>query len=213
MIADENRLPEARRRELVRASFINDEPTRLLVVGAVGDADPRARVLALRAAARHGWLSAEQWANAMADSASDVRNEVATLLARMKMTDHVVVTALIAATRDSEALVVDAACFALGEIESREAVSQLIVVARTHDDARCRECAVAALGAIGDERALDTVIEAMSDKPPIRRRAVVALANFEGPRVDAALLNASTDRDWQVRAAVDQLGINEATDS
>jgi hypothetical protein len=34
----------------------------------------------------------------------------------------------------------------------------------------------------------------------------VALSNFEGPDVDAALLAARDDRDWQVRAAVDLLG-------
>jgi hypothetical protein len=35
-------------------------------------------------------------------------------------------------------------------------------------------------------------------------------SNFEGPDVDAALALAAEDRDWQVRAAVDQL--NKATD-
>jgi len=40
----------------------------------------------------------------------------------------------------------------------------------------------------------------------VRRRAVIALAPFEGPEVDAALEAARTDRDWQVRqAAEDQL--------
>jgi hypothetical protein len=34
----------------------------------------------------------------------------------------------------------------------------------------------------------------------------VALSNFEGPDIDEALERASTDRDWQVRAAVNQLG-------
>jgi HEAT repeat protein len=142
-----------------------------------------------------------------------VRQEVAALLATLKLTDEVVTEALIGATTDNEALVVDAACFALGEMESRRSVDALILVAKNHDDARGRECAVAALGAIGDDRALDAILDALNDKPPIRRRAVVALSNFEGPRVDAALADAATDRDWQVRSAVDQLGIGEAREN
>jgi len=53
------------------------------------------------------------------------------------------------------------------------------------------------------------VIAALADKAPVRRRAVVALANFEGPDVEAALASAREDRDWQVRAAADQLGAEE----
>jgi hypothetical protein len=35
------------------------------------------------------------------------------------------------------------------------------------------------------------------------------LTNFEGPDIEAALVKASEDRDWQVRAAVDQLNRGE----
>ena len=62
-----------------------------------------------------------------------------------------------------------------------------------------REAAVAALGAIGDERGLRAILAACDDKPAIRRRAVLALAPFDGPEVDAALDRAASDRDWQVR--------------
>ena len=76
----------------------------------------------------------------------------------------------------------------------------------THADALCREAAVAALGAIGDEAGLPAILAATTDKATVRRRAVIALAPFEGPEVDAALEAARTDRDWQVRqAAEDQL--------
>ncbi len=81
---------------------------------------------------------------------------------------------------------------------------QLIGVASDHEDARCRESAIAALGAIGDDRARPVIVAALEDKPAVRRRAIVALANFEGPDIEAALARASEDRDWQVRAAVDQ---------
>jgi len=74
-----------------------------------------------------------------------------------------------------------------------------------------REAAVAALGAIGDDRGLDAILAATTDKPAIRRRAVLALAPFvdpEHPRaaeVAAALDAALTDRDWQVRQAAEDL--------
>jgi HEAT repeat protein len=85
-------------------------------------------------------------------------------------------------------------------------VPELCRIATGHDDALCRESAVAALGAIGDPAGLPSVLAALSDRPPVRRRAVIALAPFEGPVVQEALERALTDRDWQVRqAAEDQL--------
>jgi HEAT repeat protein len=212
MNVDDHTLPEAHRRELVKASFRNDESAHRLVMRALGEHDPRDRVLALRAASRHHWLENARWVHALSDPAPQVRQEAATLIARMKLIDDAVTNALVTCLRDSDALVVDAAAFALGELEDAAAVPALIELARTHDDARCRESAVAALGAIGDPRAVDTVIDALEDKPAIRRRAVVALVNFDDPRVDEALERARDDRDWQVRAAVDQLGIAEARD-
>jgi HEAT repeat protein len=51
----------------------------------------------------------------------------------------------------------------------------------------------------------------MNDKPAVRRRAVLALAPFGGADVEAALRQATTDRDWQVRqAAVDLVGTDPA---
>ena len=55
----------------------------------------------------------------------------------------------------------------------------------SHADARCREAAVAALGAIGDPAGLPAVLAALRDTPTVRRRATVALAGFDDPRVDA----------------------------
>ena len=62
-----------------------------------------------------------------------------------------------------------------------------------------REAAVAALGAIGDDRGLDAILAATTDKPAIRRRAVLALAPFvdpEHPRAAevAAALDAAAHR-------------------
>ena len=134
-----------------------------------------------------------------------MRREAATLLATAPLLAADTEAALIAALGDDDPLVVDAAAFALGEHASSNAVAALIEVAASHDDGRCRECAVASLGAIGDDRARSVIIGALGDKPAVRRRAVVALSNFEGPDVEAALAGARDDRDWQVRAAVDQL--------
>jgi HEAT repeat protein len=46
---------------------------------------------------------------------------------------------------------------------------------------------------------LPAILQACEDKPAVRRRAVLALAPFEGEEVDAALQKALEDRDWQVR--------------
>jgi HEAT repeat protein len=64
---------------------------------------------------------------------------------------------------------------------------------------------VAALGALGDQGGLQAVLAACRDKPAIRRRAVLALAAFEGPAVDAALRAALDDKDWQTRQAAEDL--------
>ncbi|MFP3906108.1 MAG: hypothetical protein ACLFWR_03700, partial [Acidimicrobiales bacterium] len=49
------------------------------------------------------------------------------------------------------------------------------------------------------------ILAATTDIATVRRRAVIALAPFEGPEVDAALERARTDRDWQVRQAAEDL--------
>ena len=71
--------------------------------------------------------------------------------------------------------------------------------------AECRRVASAALGAIGDRSGLESILRATQDRPAVRRRAVIALAPFEGPEVDAALARALGDRDWQVRQAAEDL--------
>jgi HEAT repeat protein len=64
---------------------------------------------------------------------------------------------------------------------------------------------VAALGSIGDEAGLPAILAATHDKATVRRRAVLALAPFEGAAVDEALSRAREDRDWQVRQAAEDL--------
>ena len=52
---------------------------------------------------------------------------------------------------------------------------------------------------------LETVLEALKDKPAIRRRAAIALAAFDDPKVDEALKKSLNDRDWQVRQIAEDL--------
>jgi hypothetical protein len=111
---------------------------------------------------------------------------------------------------DKDALVVEAACFALGEGGSSranqdETTAALGGVAANHKDPLCREAAIAALGAIGTPGGLAAILAGLDDKPAVRRRAVLALASYEGPEVDEALARAKLDRDWQVRQAAEDL--------
>ncbi|NNK92534.1 MAG: HEAT repeat domain-containing protein, partial [Acidimicrobiia bacterium] len=81
----------------------------------------------------------------------------------------------------------------------------LVEVATSHPVSICREAAVAALGAIGHDAGLPAILSALDDRAPVRRRAVLALAPFSGPEVEAALRGALTDRDRQVRQAAEDL--------
>lgn len=143
------------------------------------------------------------------DGDVDVRRDALQQLAHAALEDTSVLDDVVTMLEEEDALVVDAAAFALGEHLYVAAVLPLCATAAGHDDARCRESAIASLGAIGDNRARSTIIAALRDKPPVRRRAVVALANFEGPDIEAALSEAGEDRDWQVRSAVAQLRDDE----
>ena len=113
--------------------------------------------------------------------------------------------AVTSALDDPDPLVVVGAAWFLAERRHRPAVPVLVATATGHADARCREAAVAALGAIGDTAGLPAVVAALDDKPTIRRRATVALAGFDDPRVEPALQTAAADRDWQVRQAAAEL--------
>jgi HEAT repeat protein len=107
---------------------------------------------------------------------------------------------------DDDRSVVELAAWACGERErADELVEPLAAIARNHPDALCREAAVAALGSLGDERALDTILAALGDKATVRRRAIIALAPFAGAEVEAALQRHTTDRDRQVRQAAEDL--------
>lgn len=146
---------------------------------------------------------------ALGDIDPAVRRRAAMLAAKRPATD------LMPALYDTDATVVEAAAWAAGEqVQIREisgetvgepVLERLIALAGTAPDPQVREAAVASLGSIGDPRGLPAILAACKDKPAVKRRAVLALAPFEGPEVEAALAEALTDRDWQVRQAVEDL--------
>ncbi|MGB0113245.1 MAG: HEAT repeat domain-containing protein [Ilumatobacteraceae bacterium] len=169
-------------------------------------ADANTRAAALGALERIGVLTDDELQRALVDAAPTVRRRAAEVAAVHPDID------LVPLLDDDDAHVVEMAAWACGEHESnRDAViDALIGLASDASEPLIREAAVAALGAIGDERGLPTIIAACSDKPAIRRRAVLALAPFDGDDVDAAIDRALEDRDWQVRQAAEDLRRAEA---
>ncbi len=206
MHGDESTLAESIDEALLRAGFaLGDDFVEVLRAN-LHSPVARHRVLALRGAVRQGITTSDEWRDALGDDDVDVRREALNQIAHATLDDESLLAEIVTRLDDEDALVVDGAVFALGEHLYVGAVEPLCVIAMSHEDARCRESAIAALGAIGDDRARPAILAALDDKPPVRRRAIVALSNFEGPDIDEALARASEDRDWQVRAAVNQLG-------
>jgi HEAT repeat protein len=202
----------ARRRAAAVAGHTGDvDLPRLLL----DDEDPSVRATALGALARLDAVMPPEVQHALEDPDPAVRRRAAEVLAGAGgELDEVRLGPLL---HDADDTVVETAAWAAGERLGRaaesgrplpepELVRVLAELATGHNDALCREAAVAALGSIGDEAGLPAILAATHDKATVRRRAVIALAPFDGPDVDAALERARNDRDWQVRqAAEDQL--------
>ena len=200
-ITDPNPDPKTlaeRRRLAAAAGHESDEPAARALLG---DPHPTVRATALAALVRMGRSGGPDFAAAVADVHPAVRRRAAVEAVGA-------VVDLVPLLGDPEPLVAEAAAWALGERAAgagSRAVSALARMATQHPDALCREAAVAALGAIGDAGGLAAILAATADKAPVRRRAVLALAPFDGPEVEAALQRARTDRDWQVRQAAEDL--------
>lgn len=166
----------------------------------LSDADADVRASALTALQRLGGMDASAFSTAAADAHPLVRRRAATVAGTWFDGP------LDALLQDEDDGVVEVACWAAGErpLET-ETFPQLMEIATGHEDPLCRESAVAALGALGDDRGLPAILHGCTDKPAVRRRAVLALAPFDGPEVQAALTKALEDRDWQVRQAAEDL--------
>lgn len=187
-----------RRRAVVIAGH-RDQPG--VAEAHLGDPDPGVREAALGALERLGRLTTDHLTSALADDSPRVRRRLALAGARHRDVD------LRRLLDDADATVVEVAAWACGEREQVDdaTLDRLIDLATSGSDPLVREAAAAALGAIGDERGLPAILAACDDQPSIRRRAVLALAPFDGPEVEAALDRALGDRDWQVRQAAEDL--------
>ncbi len=175
------------------------------MVEALASPDPVLRRTALGAARRSGLLDPEGLTSYFTDTDERVAGRAVALAARIGADDPAAATVADRLVPLLSGPLAEAAAFALGELEiaTDEVVAPLEAMATAHDDALCRESAVAALGALG--RGREAVLAALDDIATVRRRAVIALAAFEGPEVDRALAAAVEDRDWQVRQIAEDL--------
>ncbi len=168
---------------------------------ALDDDAPSVREAALGALERLGELIDDEVRQALVDPDPSVRRRAAELSGMRPEVD------LLAVLDDHEPTVAEVAAWATGEQQSVSdtVLARVIALATDHPEPLVRESAAAALGAIGDERGLPAILAACRDKPAVRRRAVLALAPFEGDEVEAAIDAALADRDWQVRQAAEDL--------
>lgn len=198
----------ARRAEVAEAGHRGDAAA---ARASLADHDASVRATALGALRRAGALEAEDLEAALVDLSPVVRRRAAEEVAALaggRGPAHVVAGVRLGALLDdSDPTVVEVAAWASGERDPAEpgVVARLAGLVTDHDDALVREAAVAALGALGDPAGLPAVLRATTDKATVRRRAVLALAPFDGEEVDAALARAAEDRDWQVRQAAEDL--------
>ena len=168
------------------------------------------RAAALGALHRADGLTESDLVDALADPDAGVRRRALEIVAALQGGDAATGVAIVALLDDPDETVVEVAAWACGERDPAEpgSVERLITLAGSAPDALVREAAVAALGAIGDPAGLPAILAATTDKATVRRRAVIALAPFDGPEVDAALHAALDDRDWQVRQSAEDLTQN-----
>lgn len=203
----------ARRRRAAIAGHEGDAATaRSFLV----DDDPGVRATALGALARCGELRVAELEAGCADLSPMVRRRAAELLPGRRS------VSILPLLNDADPIVVDAAAWAAGERHQDAGIASagsdlggpdlldavveaLADLATGHGDQLVREAAVAALGSIGADAGLPAVLDSLEGKVGVRRRAVVALASFDGPEVVEALTRALEDRDWQVRQIAEDL--------
>lgn len=175
-----------------RAGHDGDEPT---ARKAFASADGTVRASGLIALHRLGRATDDDFDVAVRDPEIAVRYHAARLSAA-----HPSVS-VVHLLDDDDLYVAEMAAWAIGERPNPGDDERAALVRHAVDDERplVREAAVAALGAIGHPDGLPAILHGCGDKPAIRRRAVLALAPFDGPEVESALRTALEDRDWQVR--------------
>jgi HEAT repeat protein len=193
--------PAARRRAAALAGHQDDPAAGR---AALGDPEPSVRATAIGALERLGVLTGDDIVALLEDPSPVVRRRACEAAALLPGDSP---PALVPSLTGGDATVAEVAAWASGERVPPEpgVVEVLAALVTGHEDALVREAAVAALGAIGDPAGLPAILTATEDKATVRRRAVLALAPFDGDDVDAALERAKADRDWQVRQAAEDL--------
>ncbi|MDA8278135.1 MAG: HEAT repeat domain-containing protein [Actinomycetota bacterium] len=102
--------------------------------------------------------------------------------------------------KDLHPLVRESIIFEVGEAKAISHLPVLNELASKDDDPMIREAAVVAIGNIGDPSSLPVILAATRDKTNIRRRAAVALSQYEEEESLERLRKlAVEDRDWQTR--------------
>ena len=185
-------MPNTQRFEVIEAGFTGNES---LVRQHLSSSDADTRASALRALHRLQRLTATDLNRAITDEHFNVRRTAVELAASFP---DVSIHALL---NDTDVFVAEMTAWSLGERSpiTDEEIEALIRNTTEHTEPVVREACAAALGSLADERGLPAILAACTDKPAVRRRAVLALAPFEGDDVDAALHKALEDNDWQVR--------------
>jgi len=195
--------PPRRRHRVIVAGHRGDVVT---ARSGLDDDEPAVRSSALGALERLDDLDDDTIRRALTDRAPVVRRRACELAAVRPS------VSLLDQLDDDDPTVVEVAAWACGEQVDHGTpsaidaiVARLSTLATDAEDPLVREAAAASLGAIGDVRGLPAILHACSDLPHIRRRAVLALAPFDGPDVEAAIEAGLADRDWQVRQAAEDL--------
>ena len=186
------------RREVVIAGHSSDLAT---ATAGLASTEASVRIAALGALERLGKLTTSDLTAATRDPTASVRRRAAELAASHPDVD------LLPFLADADVDVVEIAAWSCGEREVvGDAVLGRLIELTTHaTEPLVRESCAAALGAIGDARGLPAILAACEDKPAVRRRAILALAPFDGDDVRATVQRALDDRDWQVRQAAEDL--------
>lgn len=186
-----------RRRQAAVAGHDGNGPTARTFLD---DPDEGVRSAALGALDRLGELTGDDLEKALADSAPGVQRRALTISPKFP---DIPIDRLL---DDPDFAIAEVAAWACGERPAdRHIVVALANMATDHENPLCREAAVASLGALGHEDGRAAILEGLKDIATVRRRAVLALAPFDGHEITTALKQALTDRDWQVRQAAEDL--------
>lgn len=100
----------------------------------------------------------------------------------------------------------EAVATAYGDLSNASVIPWLVEVGNDDQDRTVKEAAVAALGAIGSDEAIDPLLEFIAKGPPqVRRRAIAAITVFDDPRIEPAIERAAFDRNPGVREAAEMV--------